>query len=203
MTQAIEAPSNEPLNMRQLAFARELGVALAAGGRDAEILKAYEAAGYSSDRGNARRLAADPRVKAIALTECRAALERAGLHIEYLQSKALEILGASPTKVFRSISKFIAVERYGTGENEIVRFRLRDDLTPDEESELDSAAWPLSEFKIDQNGMITIKLPDKKAIIEMLAKQLGVGKDDNSVNVSMSLENLVAASMAPAKEDAA
>jgi len=196
MTQDVIASEiDEPLNQRQLAFARELGVALAQGGRDAEILKAYQAAGYASDRGNARRLAADPRVKAIALKECREALERAGLHIEYLQAKALEMLQSSPTKVFRAISKFVKVEEYGSGDNLLVRFRLRDDLSPDEEAELDSAAWPLSEFKIDQNGMIAIKLPDKKAIIEMLSKQLGVGKDDNQVNVGISLEQLVGASM--------
>lgn len=189
MTQAIETPSNEPLNMRQLAFARELGVALAAGGRDAEILKAYEAAGYSSDRGNARRLAADPRVKAIALTECRAALERAGLHIEYLQAKALEMLHLSPVAIHRAILK--CLDDDGT---------WRDDLTPAEIAELERATWALSKLKI---GDLHIEIADKKALVEMLAKQLGVGKDDNSVNVSMSLENLVAASMAPAKEDAA
>jgi hypothetical protein len=204
MTQIDVTPddSENPLNARQLAFARELGIAWANGGRDAELTKAYAAAGFKPDRGNARRLAADPRVKSIAQVACREALERAGLHIEYLQAKALEMLHSSPTKVFRSISKFIKVDEYSSGENVLLRFRLRDDLSADEEAELDSAAWPLSEFKIDKDGILAIKLPDKKAIIEMLAKQLGVGKDDNQTNVSVTLESLVAASMQP-KEDAA
>ena len=197
MTQEIEAQLDQdlpPLNPRQKVFARELGVVRATGGRDDEITKAYESAGYAPDRGNARRLAADPRVKAIAEQACADALERAGLHIQYLQAKALELLHASPTRVFRNISKFIKVETFGSGENEIVRFRLRDDLSAEEECELDSAAWPLSEFKIDKDGILGIKLPDKKAIIEMLAKQLGAGGADTNVSVGVTLETLVAAS---------
>lgn len=203
MTQADLAPQQEvPLNPRQLAFARYLGIAIAKGGRDTELVEAYVSAGYAADRGNARRLAADPRIRAIADEACAAELRIAGLRIEYLQGKALELLHATPTKVFRQISKFIATEQYGEGENLIVRFKLRDDLTPEEEAELDSAAWPLTEFKIDKDGIIAIKLPDKKALIEMLGKQLGVGRDDNSTNVNLSLESLVVASMQSAEKAA-
>jgi len=65
-------------------------------------------------------------------------------------------------------------------------------LTPEQQTALDEATWALSEFKIDKDGVIAIKLPDKKSIIEMLAKQLGVGRDDGTnVNVGVSFEQLV------------
>ena len=79
-----------------------------------------------------------------------------------------------------------------------------EDVTPEQraeiEAELDIATWPLSEFKIDKDGIIAIKLPDKKGIIEMLAKQLGVGKEDNQMNVAVTLEQLVAQSLRPKEE---
>jgi hypothetical protein len=48
--------------------------------------RAYAEAGYAPNRGNAARLAADPRIKAIAQAQCRDALERNGLQVEYLQA---------------------------------------------------------------------------------------------------------------------
>jgi hypothetical protein len=187
-----ESDPNAPLNMRQLAFARELGVARAAGGRDDDLVKAYAAAGYKPDRGNARRLAADPRIKAIADEACKEALELAGLHIQYLQAKALELLHASPTKIFRAVQLYQAA----------MRERVAPEAMAAIEAELDAITWPLNEFKIDKDGVVAIKLPDRKGIIEMLAKQLGVGKDDSSVNVGVTLEALVGASMT-VKENAA
>ena len=195
MTQAIEADA-EPLNSKQLAFARELGVIRARGGRDDDLVQAYQGAGYAPDRGNARRLAADPRVKAIADKACADALERAGLHIQYLQAKALEMLHASPTKIFRAIRAYQTI-------------KTSSDISPEQlaevEQALDDITWPLNEFKIDKDGIVAIKLPDKKGIIEMLAKQLGVGKDDTSTNVNVSLEALIAQSYktADAKSDTA
>ena len=161
----------KPLNHQQRTFARELGIAIASGGRDEQITKAYQAAGYSPNRGNARRLAADPRVKAIADKACAEQLRLAGLHIGYLQAKALELLHASPTGIHRKISEAMKV---GLSE-----------LAPEARAELDSATWALSEFKIDKDGIITIKLPDKTRIIEMLAKQMGIGKDESDVNVAV------------------
>ena len=181
--------SAEPLNPRQRAFARELGVAMARGDRD--YTAAYAAVGYTADRGNAARLAADPRVKAIAEEICAEQLRLAGLHIAYLQAKALELLHASPTKMHRILSKAMTADIYETEHGPIAHPRLRDDLTPEEEAEIDAATWALSEFKIDKDGVITVKVPDKKGLIEMLAKQLGVGKEDSSVNVDVSLEALV------------
>ena len=181
--------SEAPLNLRQRAFARELGIAIARG--DNDYVAAYEAAGYAPDRGNASRLAADPRVKAIAEQICAEQLRLAGLHIAYLQAKALELLRASSTKMHRILSKAMTADISETEHGPIAHPRLRDDLTPEEEAEIDAATWALSEFKIDKDGVITVKLPDKKGIIEMLAKQLGVGKEDNSVNVDVSLEALV------------
>lgn len=194
MTKALPQPAEKPLNNRQLAFARELGIAMARGDRD--FTAAYAAAGYAADRGNAARLAADPRIKAIVDKACEEAARLNGLHIGYLQGKALELLHATPTAILRKIAKFMKSETIGEGDNMIVRFVLRDDLTDAETAELDAAAWPLSKLKIDTNGVIALDLPDKKAIIEMLAKQLGVGKDNGGdVNVSVTLESLVAQSM--------
>jgi len=194
MTRQVSA-NEKPLNPRQLAFARELALAIANGDRD--FTRAYEAAGYAPDRGNAARLAADPRVKAIADSACREALERNGLYVEYLQAKALELLHASPSEVHREIARCVKVDTFGSEENLIVRYRLRDDLSDEEKRQLDRATWPLTEFKIDKDGVVSIKLPDKKAIIEMLCKQLGAGKDDGSVNVAVSLETLVSESIRP------
>jgi hypothetical protein len=181
--------NEKPLNPRQLAFARELALAIANGDRD--FTRAYEAAGYVPDRGNAARLAADPRVKAIADSACREALERNGLYVEYLQAKALELLHVSPTEVYREITRCMTTEQIG----EVVRFRLRDDLTDEEKRQLDRMTWPLTEFKIDKDGIVSIKVPDKKAIIEMLCKQFGVGEDDGSVNVAV--ETLVSETIGP------
>ena len=137
---------------------------MAGGGRDDDLVKAYEAAGYAPDRGNARRLAADPRVKVIADEACAEALRLAGLHIGYLQAKALELLHTSPTKLYHAIAKCLDDDG-----------KLRGDLSEDERAELDAATWPLSKLKC---GDISIEIADKKSIIEMLAKQLGVGKDE-------------------------
>jgi hypothetical protein len=179
----VEKPQEKPLNRQQLAFARELGVAIAAGGRDEELVKAYERAGYAPDRGNARRLAADPRIKAIADEACKEALRLAGLHIGYLQAKTLEMFHMPPTKIYRVIQKFMK-----DGE-------LRMDLTEAEQIELDSACWMMSKFSISDKGVITIEIPDKKSLSEMLAKQLGHGKDDPAnVNVDVTLEQMIAAS---------
>ena len=178
--------SEAPLNMRQRAFARELGVAIAHG--DHDYVAAYEAAGYAPDRGNASRLAADPRIRAIVDQVCGEQLRLAGLHIGYLQAKALKLLDASPTAIHRRIAKYVEVEIISTGKGVALRYKLREGLTDEEIGDLDGASWPLLEWKLDG---ITIKLPDKKGIIEMLAKQLGVGKEDSSVNVDVSLEALV------------
>jgi hypothetical protein len=206
MTQAVQnaAPQQDqkPLSWRQRTFARELGLAVAAGGRDDELVKAYVAAGYAPDRGNARRLAADPRVKSIADEACAEALRLAGLHIGYLQAKALELLHASPTRIHRELAKTLQADEYGSGEHTVLRFSTKD-LTPEEEAALDTITWPLSKLKIDKDGIISIELPDKKGIIEMLAKQLGVGKDEaGDVNVNVGLEALVTQSL-QVKEDAA
>jgi hypothetical protein len=187
----------EPLNPRQIAFARALALAIARGDRD--FTAAYAEAGYAPNRGNAARLAADPRIKAIADEQLRDALERNGLKVEYLQAKALELLHTSPTEVHRVITRFLIAEEHGGGEHAVVRFRLRDDLSDDDRRLLDRATWPLTEFKIDKDGIVAIKVPDKKAIIEMLCKQLGVGKDEG-VNVAVSLETLIAQSMQPREE---
>lgn len=201
MTQELSQPAEKPLNTRQLAFARELGIAMARGDRN--FTAAYTAAGYSADRGNAARLAADPRIKAIADKACEDAARLNGLHIGYLQGKALELLHATPTAILRKIAKFLKVDIIGEGEHMIVRHVLRDDLTEAEMAELDAAAWPLSKLKVDKDGVIAIDLPDKKGIIEMLAKQLGVGKDENNVNVDVTLETLVAQSMHTKEREAA
>jgi hypothetical protein len=208
MTQALEAvqepAATPPLNPRQRAFARELGIAIAKGGRDDDLVDAYAAAGYSRDRGNARRLAADPRVKAIADEACAEALRLAGLHIGYLQAKALELLHASPTRIHREIAKCLEVQVFGEGTKfQEVRFRLKDQLSPEEEAALDAATWPLSEFKIDKDGVISIKVPQKDSIINMLAKQLGVGKDEaGDVNLNVGLEALVMQAVQHRKENA-
>lgn len=183
----VAAPELEPLNARQLAFARELGVAIAEGKRD--YAEAYEKAGYSGHRGNAARLAADPRIKKIADDACSEALRLAGLHIGYLQARALELLHASPTKIHRTIMMHQAALKTAT-------------ITPEQlaafDAELDAVTWPLTEFKIDKDGIISIKLPDKKALIEMLAKQLGHGKDEpGNVNVGVSFQVVTGVPRAP------
>ena len=185
MTQ--EAIAEKPLNRQQRAFARELGVAIAKGGRDDDLVEAYVAAGYAKDRGNARRLAADPRVRLIADEACANALRDAGLHIGYLQARALELLHASPTAIHRRLSSAMTAEIVQTEKGTFAHPRLRDDLTDEEKRQIDAECWAMSEFKIDKDGVITVKIPDKKSIIEMLAKQLGVGKDDANVNVGVNV----------------
>lgn len=209
MTQTLPSPSlsadeSAPLNARQRAFARELGIAIAKGGRDEDLVDAYAAAGYARDRGNARRLAADPRVRAIADEACAEALRLAGLHIGYLQAKALELLHANPVRIHRALAKFLEAHVYGEGDNTAVRLQMRDDLSAEEEMLLDAATWPLAKFSINKDGAISIELPDKKGLIEMLAKQLGVGKDEpGDVNVNVGLEALVVQSLTQVKENAA
>ncbi len=190
-----------PLNARQQVFARELGLAIAKGGRDDDLVEAYAAAGYSPNRGNARRLAADPRIRSIADKACEDALRLAGLHIGYLQAKALELLHANPLRIHRNLARFMTAEVYGEDPNTVVRLQMRADLSPDEEALLDSVTWPLSKFKIDKDGVISLELPDKKGIIEMLAKQLGVGREESGdVNVNIGLEALVMQSLTQQKD---
>jgi hypothetical protein len=196
MTQAFQSPElappePKPLNHRQRTFARELGIAIAKGGRDDDLLEAYTAAGYSRDRGNARRLAADPRIRTIADEACAEALRLAGLHIGYLQGKALELLHANPVRIHRELANNL-------------RKYVREELEANETVALEAATWALSKFKIDKDGVISIELPDKKGIIEMLAKQLGIGKDEpGDVNVNVGLEALVTQSLIQPKEEAA
>lgn len=176
----------KPLNPRQKAFARELGVAIAEGKRD--FTEPYAKAGFSAHRGNAARLAADPRIKAVVDEACAEQLRLAGLHIGYLQAKALELLHASPTAIHRRISKFMTCDLEVTEKGPIYHPRLRDNMTEEECLELDAATWALSKFKINEKGVIEIDIPDKKSLIEMLAKQLGVGKDDPAnVNVGVQV----------------
>lgn len=201
MTQELTSEPDKPLNPRQVAYGRELGIAMARGDRN--FTQAYATAGYKADRGNAARLAADPRVKAIADKICEESLRLAGVHVGYLQAKAMELLEASPTGILRQIGKFLKVTALRDGDNTAFRYALRDDLTAVEMAELDAAAWPLSKLKIDKDGVIAIDLPDKKAIIEMLCKQLGVGKEESTVNVGVSLESLVLASQKANAQEAA
>ncbi len=218
---SLAPPDPKPLNPRQKVFARELGLAIAKGGRDDDLIDAYTAAGYAPDRGNAlksgvpwdkpahtvnRNCASGLEALLTAwqiIREGRARVMLAGLHIGYLQAKALELLHANPMRIHRNLAKFMTAEVYGEDPNTVVRLQMRADLTPDEEAALDSVTWPLSKFKIDKDGVISIELPDKKGIIEMLAKQLGVGKDDaGDVNVNVGLEALVMQSLTqPQKEN--
>jgi hypothetical protein len=184
--EAIEAPSDKPLNPRQKAFARELGIAVAEGKRD--FTEPYAKAGFSPHRGNAARLAADPRIKTVVDEVCAEQLRLAGLHVGYLQAKTLQMFHASSTAIHRKIGQFIELIEDAKGNPIFARFRQ--DLTAEEAAELDAITWPLSEFKIDKDGIVTIKLSDKKAIAEMLLKQMGVGKDDPT-NVNVGVQNAV------------
>jgi hypothetical protein len=182
--EVIEKLEERPLNPRQKAFARELGIAVAEGKRD--FTEPYAKAGFSPHRGNAARLAADPRIKAVVDETCAEQLRLAGLHVGYLQAKTLQMFHASPTQIHRKIGKFIEVIENEEGYPIFARFRQN--LSPEEAAELDAITWPLSEFKIDKDGIVTIKLSDKKAIAEMLLKQMGVGKDDPAnVNVGVGI----------------
>lgn len=150
---------DKPLTARQREFARELGIAWARGQRN--YVDIYEKCGYKPDRGNATRLAQNPKVRAIAEEACAQANRLNGLYVGYLQAKALQMLDANALAIHRRIAASLK-----SGE-----------LTPDQEAELDAATWPLSKFKIDKDGLITIELPDKKGLIEMLARMLGTLSD--------------------------
>lgn len=152
-----------PLNPRQKKFGVELGVALAGGDRN--FAAAYAKAGYKSDRGNAARLAADPRVKAVADEVAQEAVRLSGLHLAYLQAKGLQLLEANVLQLQRRVVG--ALERdQATG---MLRHK---DLAPDDETALFASTWALSEIKIDADGAATFKIPDKKGVIEMLFKTM-------------------------------
>lgn len=187
MTRLVGAIEGRPLNAKQKAFALGLGVAWAS--CDTDFLKPYVDAGYKEDRGNACRLASDPRVIAVAESVCGEQLRLHGVHIGYLQAKAMKLLEASTTHMQREIARLIERDPL-TGEPS-----LRSDLTPEELAEIDAATWPLSKLKI---GDIAVELPDKKGITEMLAKQLGVGKDDGTnVNVLTAIQVITGVPRAP------
>lgn len=174
--QELEQPREKPLNPRQVAFARELGIARAEGKRD--YTAEYAKVGFKPNRGNAARLASDPRVKAIADQMAQSALEAAGLHISYLQAKSMQLLDTSIGAIFLSIRDYMDEEVViQEGKEPAVVYRLKYNLTDEERADFEAKTWALSDFKIDDKGVISLKLPDKKGIIEMLAKQLGVGLD--------------------------
>lgn len=174
-----EKAVQKPLNSRQVAFARELGIARAEGKRD--FTAEYAKVGFKPNRGNAARLASDPRVKAIADLMSQQALEASGLHVAYLQAKAIQLLDQSIGGVFLSIRDYMEEEIVEQEDKEpAVIYRLKHNLSAAERADFEAKTWGLSDFKIDDKGVITIKVPDKKGIIEMLAKQLGVGLESRS-----------------------
>jgi len=128
----------QPLNPRQKAFARELGVAWANGKRD--FSEAYEAAGYKRDRGNAARLAKDPRVEAIANQVAAEAVKLAGVNLAYLQAKLLLVAQADPLSVV------------GQDEDGTLKAKTLDELTSTERA-------AISEMKIE-DGKVTLKTTD-------------------------------------------
>lgn len=145
----------KPLNERQKRFGRELGLALAAGER---LEDAYEKAGFRRHRGNAYRLASDPRIQKIADDVAEEALKLNGLHLAYLQAKML--------KMFQMNASHTLFER--------VRGRLRvKDLTDEKVVPFD-ASWAVTKFKFDgETGELTdIEVPDKNTIFNTLIKTM-------------------------------
>lgn len=152
-------PAAKPLNPKQKAFARELGVALASGDRTFE--GAYVKAGYRRNRGNAARLATDPRVRIIADEAAAEALKHSGLHLAYLQAKLLEMVHANVYDVHRKVAMALR--------------RPEGEMTLAEEAALLAATWPLSEMAVDKDGALRVKLPDKKQLIETVLKTMPGG----------------------------
>jgi hypothetical protein len=165
MSPKLSKPESRPLNPRQRAFARELGIELAQGKRSFE--DAYERAGFRRHRGNAARLAANDQVRAIAEQECTKALRLAGVHIGYLQAKALQLLECNALQIRRALVMNGLDRDPKTG---LLSDRV---LTEEQELQLYSDTWAASEVKISADGSVTVKVPDKKGVIEMLAKMLG------------------------------
>src|SRR5882672_2768559 len=166
-TNPSEIPEKEPLNRKQIAFAERLGIAWAEGKRNFEDI--YEEVGYKRHRGNSARLASDPRVIEIAQRACAEANRLNGLYIGYLQAKALSMLEANAFSIHRKLLEVRLNDSRGMGV-----------LTPEQEAELEAVTWPLSKFKIDKDGVISVELPDKKGVIEMLAKMLGNMPDETA-----------------------
>lgn len=165
-TNPSEIPAVEPLNRKQIAFAERLGIAWAEGKRNFEDI--YEEVGYKRHRGNSARLAADPRVIDIAQKACAEANRLNGLYIGYLQAKALSMLEANALVIHQKIAEFAS------------RKVDAPSLTPEQQANLEAVTWPLSKFKIDKDGVISVELPDKKGLIEMLAKMLGNMPDETA-----------------------
>lgn len=161
-TNPSEIPEKEPLNRKQIAFAERLGIAWAEGKRNFEDI--YEEVGYKRHRGNSARLASDPRVIEIAQRACAEANRLNGLYIGYLQAKALSMLEANALVIHQTIATL----------------RKSPDITPEQQAHLEAVTWPLSKFKIDKDGVISVELPDKKGVIEMLAKMLGNMPDETA-----------------------
>ncbi len=159
-------PEKEPLNRKQIAFAERLGIAWAEGKRNFEDI--YEEVGYKRHRGNSARLAADPRVIEIAQKACGEANRLNGLYIGYLQAKALSMLEANALVIHAKIREAV------------IKDLAHEEWTPAQRAELEAVTWPLSKFKIDKDGVISVELPDKKGVIEMLAKMLGNMPDETA-----------------------
>jgi len=74
MSQAAPLTAAKPLNYRQRRFAEELAVC-------SNAIEAQAKAGFKPHRGNAARLAADPRVQAVVETAAMQAAKLAGVHL--------------------------------------------------------------------------------------------------------------------------
>jgi hypothetical protein len=154
-----------PLSARQSAFACELGIELAEGRRN--FTAAYIRAGYTAGpaaRGNAARLARDPRIWEVVDKVAREAVRLSGVHLAYLQAKALQLLETNVLDVHRRVAESMEYDP----ESEMVRPR---DLTAEQKAELYAATWAMSEVRTS-DGLIAVKIPDKRGTLELLLKTI-------------------------------
>jgi hypothetical protein len=156
----------EPLNARQRAFGRELGIAWADGRRD--FSDAYAKAGYKPHRGNAARLADDPRVQKIAEEVASIAVKLSGVNLAYLQASALKLLEANVVELHRIIGDVLIFDR------EAGAYRVKE-LTDEQRAQLERQAWAMSKLKL---GDVTVEITDKRSIIETLLKTVPNGVKD-------------------------
>jgi hypothetical protein len=165
---------------RHETFAREV-----AGGNS--LRGAWVTAGFGEASRNWARLARKVTV-ARRIADLRTELNAAaGIHLRYVQEKLLGIIGADLTQYFEQ-------DEYG--------LRVRKDLH-DMPAELRAA---ISELKIDKDGRVTLKLESKGRAIDALLKTIPGAVAATKTELSLSLEELIRASMAlrePAKPQGA
>jgi phage terminase small subunit len=167
--------ASEPLsNPRYERFAQDLAAGI-------DINKAFEAAGFKPNKGNARALRAREEVayRIKALLSAREARHEKSIQI------AVERTGISMGRVLEELAKigFSDIRKAVSWQGNEVTLTDSDQLD-------ESTAGAISEVRKGKDGQVSIKLHDKRAALVDIGRHLGMFKDKLELSGSIDLTKM-------------